>query len=140
MGIFELRASRRQVLADTRNERCVAAKSALLVLPFYPKSRYGSLGKHMLTPALSLSAVAAATPANWRVRIWDENLLQGSPPQDPVPEVVGMTVHLTFAQRAYDLAAWYRARGARVILGGLHVQSRASELHTARASPLVSPG
>jgi radical SAM superfamily enzyme YgiQ (UPF0313 family) len=32
-------------------------------------------------------------------------------------------VHLTFARRAYELAAWYRARGARVVLGGLHVQS-----------------
>ena len=28
----------------------VARKSALLVMPFYPKSRHGSLGKHVLTP------------------------------------------------------------------------------------------
>ncbi|HZF05927.1 MAG TPA: hypothetical protein VE932_16455 [Patescibacteria group bacterium] len=40
-----------------------------------------------------------------------------------MPEVVGITVHLTFARRAYALAAWYRARGARVVLGGLHVLS-----------------
>src|SRR5439155_14969158 len=66
---------------------------------------------------------AAATPAHWRVRYWDENLLQGPPPVDPVPEVVGISVHLTFASRAYDLARWYRARGARVVLGGLHVLS-----------------
>ena len=32
-------------------------------------------------------------------------------------------VALTFARRAYELAAWFRQRGARVILGGLHVQS-----------------
>jgi radical SAM superfamily enzyme YgiQ (UPF0313 family) len=37
--------------------------------------------------------------------------------------VVGITVHLTFALRAYDLAAWYRNRGAKVVLGGLHVTS-----------------
>jgi radical SAM superfamily enzyme YgiQ (UPF0313 family) len=37
--------------------------------------------------------------------------------------VVGITVHLTFAGRAYELADWYRARGARVVLGGLHVTS-----------------
>ncbi len=101
----------------------VARKSALLILPFYRKSRYGSLGKHVLTPALTLSAVAAATPADWHVRILDENLGRGLPPQDTVPEVVGITVHLTFAQRAYELASRYRARGARVVLGGLHVQS-----------------
>jgi radical SAM superfamily enzyme YgiQ (UPF0313 family) len=49
--------------------------------------------------------------------------MQGPPPHEPMPEVVGITVHLTFSQRAYELAAWYRARGARVVLGGLHVQS-----------------
>jgi radical SAM superfamily enzyme YgiQ (UPF0313 family) len=101
----------------------VARKTALLVMPFYAKSRHGSLGKHVLTPALTLSSVAAATPRDWQIGIWDENLLQGPPPQEPVPEVVGITVHLTFAKRAYELAAWYRARGARVVLGGLHVQS-----------------
>jgi radical SAM superfamily enzyme YgiQ (UPF0313 family) len=37
--------------------------------------------------------------------------------------VVGITVHLTFARRAYELAAWYRAQGSLVILGGLHVLS-----------------
>jgi radical SAM superfamily enzyme YgiQ (UPF0313 family) len=36
---------------------------------------------------------------------------------------VGITVHLTFARRAYELADWYRARGAKVVLGGLHVLS-----------------
>ena len=101
----------------------VARRTALLILPFYPKSRHGSLGKHVLTPALTLSALAGATPAGWQVRIWDENLMQGPPPHEPTPEVVGITVHLTFSQRAYELAAWYRARGARVVLGGLHVQS-----------------
>ena len=36
---------------------------------------------------------------------------------------MGITVHLTFARRAYELAAWYRSQGAIVILGGLHVLS-----------------
>ena len=40
-----------------------------------------------------------------------------------MPEVVGITVHLTFARRAYELADWYRRRGCKVILGGLHVMS-----------------
>ncbi len=75
----------------------------------------------MLTPTLALSSVAATTPPGWRVAYFDENLLQGAPPCDPVPEVVGITVHLTFAERAYELAAWYRQMGAKVVLGGLHV-------------------
>jgi radical SAM superfamily enzyme YgiQ (UPF0313 family) len=98
-------------------------RSALLINPFYPKDPHASFGKHVLTPSLALTSVAGATPPGWRVNYWDENLLHGRPPCEPMPEVVGITVHLTFARRAYALADWYRARGARVILGGLHVLS-----------------
>jgi radical SAM superfamily enzyme YgiQ (UPF0313 family) len=101
----------------------VAKRHALLINPFYAKSPHGSFGKHVLTPTLALTSIAGATPANWQVRYWDENLLQGPPPADPPPEVVGITVHLTFAKRAYQLADWYRARGSKVVLGGLHLQS-----------------
>jgi radical SAM superfamily enzyme YgiQ (UPF0313 family) len=76
---------------------------------------------------LALTATAAGTPDHWALRYWDENLLQGPPPLDPFPEVVGITVHLTFAQRAYELADWYRRWGAKVILGGLHVLTSPEE-------------
>lgn len=97
------------------------AGEILLINPFYPKDPHASFGKHVLTPTLALTSLAGATPEGWSVRYWDENLLQGPPPVRPFPEVVGITVHLTFAQRAYQLARWYRERGAKVILGGLHV-------------------
>ena len=77
----------------------------------------------MLTPTLALTSFAATTPEHWEVRYWDENLLDGRPPFRPMPEVVGITVHLTFAKRAFELARWYRSRGSKVILGGLHVLS-----------------
>src|SRR5688500_18104961 len=93
----------------------------LLLNPFYPKDPHASYGKHVLTPTLALTSLAGATPEGWNVRYWDENLLQGPAPHHPFPEVVGITVHLTFARRAYELADWYRARGAKVVLGGLHV-------------------
>jgi len=101
----------------------VRPRRALLINPFYPKDPHASFGKHVLTPSLALTSIAAATPPHWEVSYWDENLLQGPPPWDPFPQVVGITVHLTFAQRAYALARWYRRRGAKVILGGLHVTS-----------------
>ncbi|MEP7351913.1 MAG: radical SAM protein [Acidobacteriota bacterium] len=101
----------------------VAARSALLINPFYPKDPHASFGKHVLTPSLAMTSFAATTPAHWRVEYWDENVLQGRPPFDPVPEVVGITVHLTFAKRAFELADWYRRRGSKIILGGLHVLS-----------------
>jgi radical SAM superfamily enzyme YgiQ (UPF0313 family) len=96
---------------------------ALLLNPFYPKDPRASYGKHVLTPTLALTSIAGATPEHWKLRYWDENLLQGPPPREPLPHVVGITVHLTFAKRAYELARWYRMQGSIVILGGLHVLS-----------------
>jgi radical SAM superfamily enzyme YgiQ (UPF0313 family) len=117
--------------APTLDATCPAAplerRRALLINPFYPKDPHASFGKHVLTPTLALTSLAGATPRHWRVAYWDENLLAGPPPASPMPEVVGITVHLTFARRAYELAAWYRARGARIVLGGLHVLSCPAE-------------
>src|ERR1700733_3161103 len=104
------------------------SKTALLINPFYPKDPHASFGKHVLTPSLALTSIAAATPADWEVVYWDENLLQGAPPSSPFPQVVGISVHLTFAERAYALARWYRERGALVVLGGLHALSCPEEV------------
>jgi len=106
----------------------VTPRSILLVQPFYPKDSHASYGKHVLTPSLALTSLAGATPPGWQVRFWDENLLQGPPPIDEVPQLVGITVHLTFARRAYELAAWFRARGSTVVMGGLHALSCPEEV------------
>jgi radical SAM superfamily enzyme YgiQ (UPF0313 family) len=111
------------VLDESMRPGPPVARTALLINPFYPKDPHASFGKHVLTPTLALTSVAGATPAGWGVRYWDENLLKGPPPCEPMPQVVGITVHLTFSKRAFALADWYRARGAIVILGGLHVIS-----------------
>ncbi|MCP4676529.1 MAG: B12-binding domain-containing radical SAM protein [Deltaproteobacteria bacterium] len=103
--------------------RPVESRYALLVNPFYPKDPHSSFGKHVLTPTLALTSIAGATPDGWEVAYWDENLLKGAPPSNRIPEVVGITVHLTFAERAYELARWYRNMGSKVVLGGLHVTS-----------------
>jgi radical SAM superfamily enzyme YgiQ (UPF0313 family) len=105
----------------------IEPRYALLINPFYAKDPNASFGKHVLTPTLALTSFAATTPAHWKVGYWDENLLDGRPPFAPMPEVVGITVHLTFAKRAFELARWYRSRGSKVVLGGLHVLSCAEE-------------
>lgn len=110
---------------DPRPGPCrIRRRHALLINPFYPKDPHASFGKHVLTPTLALTSIAASTPENWQVRYWDENLLQGPPPWQPFPQVVGISVHLTFADRAYELARWYRQRGAIVVLGGILVPRR----------------
>jgi len=103
-------------------------RTVLLINPFYPKDVNASFGKHVLTPSLALTSIAGATPPEWTVRYWDENLLQGPPPIEPLPQVVGITVHLTFARRAYELAAWFQAHGCVVVLGGLHALSCPDEV------------
>jgi radical SAM superfamily enzyme YgiQ (UPF0313 family) len=105
----------------------IRPRYALLINPFYPKDPNASFGKHVLTPTLALTSFAATTPAHWEIQYWDENLLDGRPPFEPMPEVVGISVHLTFAKRAFELAKWYRSRGSKVVLGGLHVLSCPAE-------------
>lgn len=101
----------------------IQPRYALLINPFYPKDPNASFGKHVLTPTLALTSFAATTPEHWQLQYWDENVLDGRPPFTPMPEVVGITVHLTFAKRAFELAQWYRSRGSKIVLGGLHVLS-----------------
>ncbi|MEI7729058.1 MAG: radical SAM protein [Verrucomicrobiota bacterium] len=115
-------------LPDCSNTGPMVKRYVRLVQPFYPKDPHASYGKHVLTPSLALTSLAAATPEHWRVDWWDENLLHGPPPMEPLPEVVGITVHLTFAERACQLAAWYRQHGVKVILGGLHAMACPEEL------------
>jgi len=74
------------------------------------------------------------------VRCWDEHLLKGPPPAEPFPALVGITVHLTFARRAFELAGWFRSRGARVVLGGLHVLSRPDECAPHTDTPAMGEG
>lgn len=112
----------------------------LLVNPFYPKDPHASFGKHVLTPSLALTSIAAATPDTWEVRYWDENLLQGPIPAERLPAVVGITVHLTFARRAYLIADWFRNRGSIVILGGLHVLSCPEEAEQHADAVVIGEG
>lgn len=98
-----------------------AERAVLLVNPFYAKDPRASFGKHVLTPSLALTTLAAATPPGWDVRLFDENLLGGACPADPPPRVAGITVHVAFARRAYALADRFRALGSTVVLGGPHV-------------------
>lgn len=70
-------------------------------------------------PPLGLGYVAALTPPGWTIRIIDENLrsVDGAA---WAPSLVGITCLTPTAPRAYSLAAEYRARGATVVLAGMH--------------------
>jgi radical SAM superfamily enzyme YgiQ (UPF0313 family) len=79
---------------------------------------YKPLRKAIFSP-LSLLTVAAVTPAPHRVRVLDEGV-EGLP-EDLEADLVGITATTAAAPRAYQIADQLRARGVRVVLGGLHV-------------------
>ena len=69
---------------------------------------------------LGLLIVGALTPDTWETRVFDENM--GVPDYEalPRPDVVGITAFTSQATRAYELAGEWRARGVRVVMGGIH--------------------
>lgn len=64
--------------------------------------------------------LAALVPARHEVVVTDEYVAPADPERD-TSDLVGITFVTGFAHHAYDLARRYRARGAKVVLGGPHV-------------------
>ncbi|HXH10105.1 MAG TPA: radical SAM protein [Alphaproteobacteria bacterium] len=93
----------------------------LLISPEYPDSRLKFTKKEVRAfwfPRLSCVALAALTPPEHDVVFIDEAV-------DTVPlhehfDVVGISVMTAMAHRAYEIADHFRARGAKVVLGGMH--------------------
>lgn len=77
--------------------------------------------KRLMSPSLSLVTLASLTPKTHFVYIEDENL-------NPInfsdnPDIVGITVNVDTAYRAFDIARIYRNKGIKVIFGGIHASS-----------------
>jgi radical SAM superfamily enzyme YgiQ (UPF0313 family) len=69
-------------------------------------------------PYLSVTTLAALTPAGWDITIADENV---SPLDfDEQVDLVGITALTPLAPRAYEIAAEFRKRGVKVVMGGFH--------------------
>ena len=110
----------------------VRRRRLLLINPSNP--RMGMLGLHenrwnyyRVWQPLGLMTLAALTPSEWEPSIVDENL--GRPDYDalPTPDLVGITAFTSQANRAYELAARFRARGVPVVMGGIHATTCAEE-------------
>lgn len=74
--------------------------------------------KGLLAP-LGLMYLAAHTPPEVEVRLIDENV-ERIDFSEAAPDLVGITTMTATAPRAYEIAGRYRARGSRVVLGGVH--------------------
>jgi len=83
--------------------------------------------KYSLFPPLGLATLAAYLPPDTEVSVHDEHVQRLRLDDDPVPDLVVIQVYITSARRSYEIADHYRARGACVVLGGLHVTSLPDE-------------
>ena len=95
--------------------------------------------KYALFPPLGLAALAGYLDPDDHAVLEDEHVMPLH--LDDRPDLVVMSVYITSARRAYEIADGYRRRGTHVALGGLHVSSMPDEaaahadidLHRARA-------
>lgn len=67
---------------------------------------------------LTLAVIASLTPPDVDVKIYDDRM--EAIPFDEPTDLVGITVETWTARRAYQIAAEYRKRRVKVILGGFH--------------------
>lgn len=75
---------------------------------------------------LNLGVLAGLTPPGVDVRLWDDRIDQID--YDEPTDLVAITVEAFTARRAYEIADEFRARGVRVIMGGIHATALPDEV------------
>jgi radical SAM superfamily enzyme YgiQ (UPF0313 family) len=89
------------------------------LLLIVPAAREGTQKrKKALLPPLGLAMVAALTPPEFEVSLTDENVADIDFQNGT--DLVGITTLTVNAQRAYEIADIFRAKGVKVVLGGVH--------------------
>ncbi|MBN1307030.1 MAG: FAD-dependent oxidoreductase [Chitinispirillaceae bacterium] len=84
------------------------------------------IGEYTMPPSLALPVLAALTPAEWEVRLTDDNIGQPVDFDEKVDAVV-ISCFTPQASRAYELSDEFRRRGTKVLLGGMHPTCRPQE-------------
>ena len=74
--------------------------------------------KKALIPPIGMAAVAALTPPEVDVSLTDENVTTVNFDKDI--DLVGITALTCTTHRAYQIADAFRARGVKVVMGGIH--------------------
>ena len=84
------------------------------------KVRESRWNRYRVWKPLGLMVLAGMTPPEWEVTILDENM--GTPDYAGMarPDLVGITAFTSQANRAYELAAYFRHLGVPVVMGGIH--------------------
>jgi radical SAM superfamily enzyme YgiQ (UPF0313 family) len=95
----------------------------LLINPLGRRSGF-LLSRISTFPPLGLAYVAGVTPPGWEIKILDENFDSFIFEE---ADLVGITGFTSNIRRAYEIAAIYRERGIKVVLGGIHASMNPEE-------------
>lgn len=94
--------------------------------------------KYSLFPPLGLATLAGYLDPDDEIDIQDEHV--ETLKLDDEPDLVVIQVYITSAYRAYEIAQHYRAKGAYIALGGLHVTSLPNEAAQYADTIFLGPG
>jgi len=90
----------------------------LFIFPKWPtKALWGYLQYKF--PPLGLLTIAGITPPEYEVEFLDENT--GTIDFDNDADLIAISVMTPLAVRAYEIGDLFRARGKKVVMGGIHV-------------------
>jgi radical SAM superfamily enzyme YgiQ (UPF0313 family) len=111
-----------------------------LILPALTEARspFWRPIKYSLFPPLGLATLASHLDVTDEVTLTDEHVEDVPLHEDH--ELVVIQVYITNERRSYELADHFRARGAFVILGGLHVTSLPDEAAPHADAIFLGPG
>jgi radical SAM superfamily enzyme YgiQ (UPF0313 family) len=102
-------------------------RKILLIAPINTKARYSIpiLGAKATTPPLSLATIAALTPDDIEVSIWDESVFGKIDDSTETGEydLVGITGYIPHLPRIKQIAEVFRKRDTTVVIGGVGVSA-----------------
>jgi len=99
-----------------------------------------AFGTAVITPRW-LYVLAGATPSSYGdPNLVDETLEQSAPGMFGPGDIVGIGIHTANALRGYEVGRAARARGARVVFGGIHASLYPDEAHERGGAHAVVTG
>jgi radical SAM superfamily enzyme YgiQ (UPF0313 family) len=99
----------------------------LVSLTYVKESRWNH---YRVWKPLGLLVLAALTPREWEISVFDENIRVPDYGALPRPDLVGITAFTSQANRAYEVATEFRSRSVPVVMGGIHASMRPDEATT----------
>lgn len=99
-------------------------KKLLLINPLNSGNKGLIIHKKVIYPPLGLGIIATLTPDNWDVELLDENFDDFEYKDADLVAITALTSSVT---RAYEIAQYYRKKGVKTVLGGIHASMMPKE-------------